>query len=100
MSEQLPSEECLGHMSRCHVRDGSGICPNCKQPVAAAEPVTKDTQSIDLLERLREELEKRSFHPGEWDQFKHIEYCDYCHYSREYIARAGHGEGCLLRKRS
>lgn len=64
------------------------------------EQLPKDTQSIDLLDRLREELEKRSFHPGEWDELKHIEYCDYCHYSREYIDMYGHVGDCILRKRS
>lgn len=27
------ADECPAHMSGCHVRDGSGICPNCKRPV-------------------------------------------------------------------
>jgi hypothetical protein len=26
-------DECPAHMSGCHVRDGSGVCPNCKRPV-------------------------------------------------------------------
>lgn len=31
------SDECLAHNSGCHVRDGSGICPLCKQPVGPVE---------------------------------------------------------------
>lgn len=60
---------------------------------------SKDTQSIDLLDLLRQELEKRSFRPGEGFDIDHIEYCDFCNYSREYIDKHGHGETCLLRKR-
>lgn len=61
---------------------------------------TKDTQSIDLLDLLREELKKRAFHFGEGPDIDHIEYCDFCSYSREHIDKHGHGDACLLRKRS
>jgi hypothetical protein len=27
------SDECPAHMSGCHVRDGSGVCPHCKAQV-------------------------------------------------------------------
>lgn len=36
-------DTCYGHMSGCHVRDGSGICPNCKQSVGPAEPDVSDS---------------------------------------------------------
>jgi hypothetical protein len=52
------------------------------------EPVTKET-------RLRDELAKRAFHKGD-GPFAQIEYCDFCSYSREWIAEHGHGPGCLL----
>lgn len=65
-----------------------------------AEQLTKETKSIDLLDLLRSELEKRSFHPGESFEINHIMYCDFCNYSREFIDKHGHGETCLLRKRS
>jgi hypothetical protein len=56
-----------------------------------------ELSSKTLLDQLREELEKRAFHPGEWNEIKHIMYCDFCHYSREYIERAGHADGCILK---
>lgn len=59
---------------------------------------TKDTQSIDLLDLLRHELEKRSFHHGD-GQFSKIEYCDFCGYSKDWIANHSHGDDCILRKR-
>lgn len=46
--------------------------------------------------RLRDELDKRAFHHGTIPEFKHIEYCDFCSYSREWIAEHGHGRDCLL----
>lgn len=52
----------------------------------------------DMAERLRTELEKRAFHAGDYPGFEHIEYCDFCHYSREWIAQYGHDGECLLRR--
>jgi hypothetical protein len=48
MTEELRTkEECFAHMSGCHVRDGSGICPNCKQAVGPAE--LPPSKKLDLL---------------------------------------------------
>lgn len=55
------------------------------------------TAEQQLIAKLREELEKRAFHPGGWNEVKHIMYCDFCHYSREYIDRTGHGLDCILK---
>lgn len=65
-----------------------------------SEQLPKETQSIDLLELLRSELEKRSFHRGQWKENKHIYYCDFCGYSREWVAKHGHSDDCLVRKQS
>jgi hypothetical protein len=57
-----------------------------------SEPVPSD----ELVSKLREELAKRAFHNG-GDQFGTIQYCDFCHYSRDWIAKHGHGEACILK---
>jgi hypothetical protein len=51
----------------------------------------------DEIAKLRKELETRAFHNGGMPGFKHIEYCDFCSYAREWIAQYGHGKDCLLR---
>lgn len=43
-----------------------------------------------------EALEELAFHRGEWKEVEHIEYCDFCNYSRGYIAVHGHGKTCVL----
>lgn len=50
----------------------------------------------DQNKRLREALEQRAFHPGHGD-FARIEYCDFCSWSRSWIAKYGHADKCLLK---
>jgi hypothetical protein len=53
------------------------------------------SDSLSKETQLREELEKRAFHYGV-GEFSTIDYCDFCHYSRNWIAQHGHGKDCLL----
>lgn len=94
MSEQLPKD------TKLHV------CPDCRnqfvQPfkctTCGAQKLYDATlrQQAETIEHLREELRKYAFHKGE-GEFSQIEYCNYCSYSRAWIADHGHGETCMLR---
>jgi hypothetical protein len=47
-------------------------------------------------ERMRTALEELAFARGEFEGFRHIFYCRWCHYSREYVEKYGHQGECPL----
>jgi hypothetical protein len=62
-------------------------------------PFVRYDDHATIVEYLRRELRKHAFHKGE-GEFSHIEYCNYCSYSRDWIAQHDHGETCMLRNQS
>ena len=85
------------------------VCPDCRnqfvQPfvctTCGAQKLYDATVSSQAatIENLRDELRKYAFHKGD-GEFSKIEYCNYCGYSRDWIAKHDHGPACMLRQQS
>lgn len=51
---------------------------------------------LALLIKARDALTQLSFVPGVHEGFTSINYCKFCSYSEDWIAKHGHGTDCVL----
>ncbi len=82
-----PACDSYGHTETCKATNIANAKRALRERAESAEARLKEA---------REALEKVAFKPGDWLEIAHINYCRFCHYSRDWIAVNGHGETCVL----
>lgn len=46
---------------------------------------------------MRNALESMAWEYGSWPEIQHIQYCRWCNWSKDWIAKHGHAERCPIR---